>query len=112
MVHGAVRTRDYERDGVKHRIVEVRAETTIQCQCVLLCRLSWASVQDSLVRSPWRGLRPTFTVVREAARWNGLGNRPQLPGCPTYPNSPVFPPPRQRLIADIAETETAETKCW
>jgi single-strand DNA-binding protein len=27
MVQGAVRTRDYERDGVKHRIVEVRADT-------------------------------------------------------------------------------------
>jgi single-strand DNA-binding protein len=27
MVQGAVRTREYERDGVKHRVVEVRAET-------------------------------------------------------------------------------------
>ena len=27
MVQGAVRTREYERDGAKHRIVEVRAET-------------------------------------------------------------------------------------
>ena len=27
MVQGAVRTREYERDGVKHRIVEVRADT-------------------------------------------------------------------------------------
>ncbi len=27
MVQGAVRTREYERDGAKHRIVEVRADT-------------------------------------------------------------------------------------
>jgi single-strand DNA-binding protein len=27
MVQGAVRTREYERDGVKHRVVEVRADT-------------------------------------------------------------------------------------
>jgi hypothetical protein len=27
MVQGAVRTREYERDGGKHRIVEVRADT-------------------------------------------------------------------------------------
>ena len=27
MVQGAVRTREYERDGVKHRIFELRAET-------------------------------------------------------------------------------------
>ena len=27
MVQGAVRTREYERDGVKHRSVEVRADT-------------------------------------------------------------------------------------
>jgi len=27
MVQGAVRTREYERDGVKHRAVEVRADT-------------------------------------------------------------------------------------
>ena len=27
MVQGAVRARDYERDGAKHRIVEVRADT-------------------------------------------------------------------------------------
>ena len=27
MVQGAVRTREYERDGVKHRVVEVRAAT-------------------------------------------------------------------------------------
>jgi single-strand DNA-binding protein len=27
VVQGAVRTREYERDGVKHRVVEVRADT-------------------------------------------------------------------------------------
>ena len=27
MVQGAIRTREYERDGVKHRVVEVRADT-------------------------------------------------------------------------------------
>ena len=27
MVHGAVRTREYEREGAKHRIFEVRALT-------------------------------------------------------------------------------------
>jgi single-strand DNA-binding protein len=27
MVQGAVRTREYERDGVKHRVFELRAET-------------------------------------------------------------------------------------
>jgi single-strand DNA-binding protein len=27
MVQGAVRTREYERDGAKHRVAEVRAET-------------------------------------------------------------------------------------
>jgi hypothetical protein len=27
MVQGAVRAREYERDGVKHRVVEVRADT-------------------------------------------------------------------------------------
>lgn len=27
MVQGAVRSRDYEREGVKHRVVEVRADT-------------------------------------------------------------------------------------
>ncbi len=27
MVQGAVRTREYEREGAKHRIVEVRADT-------------------------------------------------------------------------------------
>jgi hypothetical protein len=26
MVQGALRTREYERDGVKHRVVEVRAD--------------------------------------------------------------------------------------
>jgi single-stranded DNA-binding protein len=27
MVQGAVRTREYEREGAKHRVVEVRADT-------------------------------------------------------------------------------------
>ena len=27
MVQGAVRTREYERDGMKHRVVELRADT-------------------------------------------------------------------------------------
>ena len=27
LVQGAVRTREYERDGVKHRVVELRADT-------------------------------------------------------------------------------------
>ena len=27
MVQGAVRTREYERDGVKQRVVEIRADT-------------------------------------------------------------------------------------
>jgi hypothetical protein len=27
LVQGTVRTREYERDGAKHRIVEVRADT-------------------------------------------------------------------------------------
>jgi single-stranded DNA-binding protein len=27
LVQGAIRSREYEKDGIKHRVVEVRAET-------------------------------------------------------------------------------------
>ena len=37
MVQGAVRTRDYERDGVKHRAVEVRADTSASLISPSLC---------------------------------------------------------------------------
>jgi hypothetical protein len=30
LAQGAVRTRDYERDGLKHRVVELRADTVGQ----------------------------------------------------------------------------------
>ena len=38
MVQGALRTREYERDGAKHRIVEVRADAIGKLDRAERCR--------------------------------------------------------------------------